>query len=173
MKRKILLSGMAVALLGVAQVRGQSIWPSTLNASGGSAIIGGIEYDYSIGEIALVSTFTTPSIIVTQGLLQSDLGDPVNSVPEVKVVSQLQVFPNPTTSIVNIQFNALMEGSLSLRLMDITGKQVLLQKAEVKQGANLQKLDMGGLASSIYMLEVMVTTADGKTQTTPYKIQKF
>ena len=42
---------------------------NTLLASG-SAIAGTNEFDWSIGEMTMVSTFETPGLIVTQGVLQ-------------------------------------------------------------------------------------------------------
>lgn len=165
---------MVISIFAAPLARGQSIWPSTLNATGGSGIIGGNVYDYSIGEIALVNTFTTASIIVTQGLLQTDLHDGTNAVAATsKVVSQLQVFPNPSKALVNVQFNAACSGKMNLALRDITGRLILQQKVDVLPGSNLQQVDISSLAAAIYMLEVAITPAEGIAETSSYKIQKL
>ncbi len=175
MKRNLLLIGLLAAVTGVPMARGQSIWPSTLNATGGYAYISGNEYEWSVGEIALVSTYTTSSIIVTQGLLQTNLGTPVNgnAVISPSFGNQLQVFPNPASSILNVQFNSTNEGALELKLMDMAGRVIQTQKSDVKQGLNAHKLDINTLSAATYMLQVIYKSTDAKEEFMSYKIQKL
>lgn len=66
--------------------------PSVLNTSGGSTLgADGLVYDFSIGELSLVQTFTTPSFTLTQGFLQPFLL-PLPDAIDVKVVQN--VSPN-------------------------------------------------------------------------------
>jgi hypothetical protein len=166
--------GVFVSLIGSPLARGQSIWPSTLNATGGTTYIAGNEYEWSVGEMALVNTFTTSSIIVTQGILQTRTGPGITEVPSPTNLGDfLQVFPNPASGIINIQYTSNNEGTLSLRLMDMAGKLITEQKAEVKQGSCNQKLDISPLAVATYLLEVYMAPTNGKVETTSYKIQKL
>ena len=171
MKRNYLLMCFAVSLLSAPLARGQSIWPSTLNAAGGSATVLGVQLEWSVGEMALVNTFSTPSIIVTQGVLQPENG--VTAVPEQTLASQLQIFPNPGSSVVNIRYTSAKEGKLSYSLLDMTGKLISSQKTEVKQGLNNQVIDISSLAAATYMLEVSMEATGNGTETTSYKIQKL
>ena len=174
MKRNFLLMSMFVTLIGSPLARGQSIWPSTLNATGGSTYIGGNEFEWSVGEMALVNTFTTSSVIVTQGILQTRFGPGAVDVPSTTNLGDyLQVFPNPATGSINVKYTSNNEGILGLRLMDMTGKLLTEQKAEVKQGTANQKLDISTLAVATYMLEVYMMPTEGKMETTTYKIQKL
>ncbi len=172
MKRKFTFLGLALASLLAPEVRGQSVWPSTLNATGGYNIVGGNQYDYSIGEIALVNTFTTHSIIVTNGLLQTELRDGTD-VKQLDAVSDLLVFPNPTKSIIYVQLNAKTTGKIKLSLHGLTGSQVAEVESDVKAGVNMSNLDMGNLANATYILYVMFTDASGTEQKNSYKIQKI
>ena len=171
MKRRILLLGTVVAFMGLPMARGQSIWPSTINASGGSANIGGNNYEWSIGEMTMVSTFTTSTIILTQGLLQPGAG--TTGIKDNTLLSGLQVFPNPSSSVVNIQYNALSEGTLSFRLMDVTGRLLMESSMNMKQGQNTKQLDISNLAVATYMLNISVSPANGAEETTTYKMQKL
>ncbi len=174
MKRKFLIMSAFVSLIGAPLARGQSIWPSILNATGGSAYISGKEFEWSVGEMALVNTFTTSSIVVTQGLLQTRLTADINEVPgTTNLGDYLQIFPNPTTGTINIQYNANKDGVLTLKLMDMAGRIIADQKMDVKTGANSQKLDISALAVATYMLEVYMQPTNGKMEATAYKIQKL
>ncbi|NDC41178.1 MAG: T9SS C-terminal target domain-containing protein, partial [Chitinophagia bacterium] len=97
---------------------------STLNATGGSAFIGGAEFEWSVGEMALVNTFTTSTIVVTQGVLQTGLRD-ATLVPDLSAGAHLRVYPNPANNIVNVAYDATASGSLTLRLSDLAGRILL------------------------------------------------
>ena len=174
MKRNFLYAGLLFAVLGATTAHGQSIFPSTLNATGGTARIGTKEFEWSVGEIALVSTFTTSSIVVTQGVLQTNFGPKVTEVPgTTNLGDYLQIFPNPTSDAINIRYNAANDGVIEIRFIDMAGRLISAQKSDVKQGANNQKIDIAHLAAATYMLEVYVTSTGGKTEATAYKIQKL
>jgi hypothetical protein len=64
--RKARLVSMAV----LALISSDAFCQHTLNVSSHSAAIKGLTFDYSIGEMTLVSTERNANLIVTQGLLQ-------------------------------------------------------------------------------------------------------
>ena len=171
MKRRFLLLGLAVSLIGCSLARGQSIWPSTLNASGGSAIIAGKHYDWSIGEMTLVNTFGTSTLVLTQGLLQPGIA--VTEVGHTAFYQQMEVFPNPTDAIINIRFTSTLQGMMAMRLMDMAGRIVLEQSVEVNQGLNTTQVNMQSLAGATYMLQVVLTPESGNEEMASYKIQKL
>lgn len=154
----------------IPNVRGQSIGPSTLNASGGSGTIGSTKFDWSVGEMTMVSTFTGSSVIVTQGVLQNDISS--SSVGSISLNEHLQVFPNPASTLVNLQLNSDKEGTLQYTLLDMTGKRITDRKTAIKQGTNTEQMDISNLAAAVYMLEVSFTSASG-TASSSYKIDKL
>ena len=168
MKRAVLLIPLSLAALSL---HAQTMTPGTLNATGGTGTIGSTEFDWSIGEMTLVSTFTTSGVIVTQGVLQpSDAmeGIPVNNA----LKDQLKVFPNPASTEVNIQYTAQTQGTLAYRLLDMNGKVFDKQTIQVTQGANAGQVNVKELACAAYMLEVTLTAGES-TERTSYKIQKI
>jgi type IX secretion system substrate protein len=170
MKKVYLL--VPVALAASLCVQAQSIGPSTLNSVGNSAPIGGNVFDWSVGEMTMVSTFTTSSIIITQGLLQP-AHIAAENVGNVQPLSGLKVFPNPASSVVNIQYVSPGQGTLSFRLVDLAGKVISNQTAAVTGGTNLETVNVTDLACATYMLEVTVNNGNASSESTSYKIQKL
>jgi len=168
MKKAILLIPLALAT--IISAHAQSIGPATLNATGGSRIIGTQEFEWSVGEMTMVSTFTGSNVIVTQGILQPSADR--TSVPNTpRLTSHLQVFPNPASSVVNFRFTSADEGTLTCRLIDMTGKEIISHSVDVKQGINEQRVDLTSLACATYFLEITTHTPGSETES--YKIQKI
>jgi ribose/xylose/arabinose/galactoside ABC-type transport system permease subunit len=168
MKRVILLIPLGLAAINI---HAQSIGPTTINATGGTAVIGSNEFDWSIGEMTMVSTFSSPGIVVTQGVLQP--AAVTEGIPNISLSKQLRVFPNPASSVVNIEYTCKTPGELSYRLMDVAGRVVSKQTTAVKQGITTRQVDINELACATYMLEVMVSTGTGTPESISYKIQKI
>ncbi len=149
---------------------------ATLNATGGTYLATDLtEHDWSIGEVALVSTFYGPkdkNIVVTQGLLQNEISTPEKAVV-FDLYQHLQVFPNPASSVVNVQYIAISNGTLNCKLMDMTGKLLQNQNSVVKSGINTEQLDISTLAAANYMLNITFKSEDGKETSVPFKIQKL
>jgi len=164
--------GVFSSLIGLPNARGQSIGPSTLNATGGTAIAGGNTYDWSVGEMTMVSTFTGSTVIVTQGLLQPDSLHS-SGVPSTALLQHLQVFPNPASSLLNLQMTASAAGTLSYRLMDMAGKVIITSTAKLPQGTTTQQIDISRIAAASYMLEVYYTTNGDNVETNSFKIEKL
>ena|ERR1700733_7919131 len=170
MKKEILLIPL---LLTVSfGVRAQSISPATLNATGGTATISGTEFDWSVGEMTMVSTFINANIIVTQGVLQPTPS--ATSVPNNSLIStQLEVFPNPATSVVNLRYSSQANGSLTYQLMDETGRVITRHKIVFAPGTTVEQISISELACATYMLEVTVNAGNTAPENISYKIQKL
>jgi Secretion system C-terminal sorting domain len=107
-----------------ANIHAQSIAPSILNAGGGSANIAGRTFEYSIGEMAVVSTDKAGNTFLTQGLLQPIIivAEGLSNIELGKTL--FNIYPNPTSEILNIALlnNATAVNNISL--FDVTGKLV-------------------------------------------------
>ena len=171
MKKIFVLMSVLVWLWGLPNARGQSIKPSTFNAAGGSGTIGSNKFDWSIGEMTMVSTFTGSSVIITQGLLQNNkLG---TGVPALSAGERIQVFPNPANTLVNLQYTTAIQGALSYRLMDMTGRTIINYNAQVPQGVTLEQLNISELAAATYLLEVSFKANGATEEMTSFKIEKL
>jgi len=164
MKKPVLL--LVLGLAAACSVRAQVLGPTTLNSAGGTKVIGSNEFDWSVGEMTMVSTFTMSNLIVTQGVLQP-AGYSNEGVPTNKLASELQVYPNPATNIVNIDFTTPVQSSLTYRLMDIAGKVIKTSSMDARQGKTSEQVDVASLANATYMLEVTAGS-----ESVSYKIEK-
>ncbi|SEA35222.1 T9SS type A sorting domain-containing protein [Psychroflexus halocasei] len=126
---------------------------STVNTSGGSNTLSIGAFDYSIGEMTVVSTQSNANITVTQGLLQvesSSLGTP----EEILSDQDLTIYPNPTTDLLYIKPSLKGSGELSIKLYDLQGRRVSERTFYLETGLEKQKIDLSYLQEATYMLSV-------------------
>ena len=128
--------------------RGQSITPSVVNSTGGSATVGNLVVDWNVGE----SMITTQSngFIVTNGQLQPV--DQIISVEELNTSWNISVYPNPTRDefVITSPSSGIYEGSL----FDLTGKFISKQ---ILMSTN--RMDVRSLANGSYYLQVRNSTS--------------
>jgi hypothetical protein len=58
--------------------------------------------------------------------------------------AMFNIYPNPAGSFVIVQWTAVQAGDGYLRILDASGRKVLEQKVEIKQGLNSQRLELEG-----------------------------
>lgn len=172
MKKRMISLTIVSTLLFATGSQAQTVTPSTFNATGGSKEIAGNLYEYSIGEMVLVNTASTPNLIVTQGLLQPSEG-PVGISDPALPDNALSVYPNPSDDVVYIQPNITDGGGmLTLTLLDVTGRQLQEHAASLQSGNEKQSVSLKSLAAGTYMLRA-VFTRDNQDRIRNFKIQKI
>jgi type IX secretion system substrate protein len=159
-------------LAGLSGARGQSISPATINSTGGTGVTSGNDYDWSVAEMTMVSTFSTASLIVTQGILQPADTNGTSGVDKNSMANKLAIFPNPASTLLNIQYTGA-QGALCYRFMDLGGKVIMNYSDEVKEGTALEKLNISNLAVATYMLEISFKAAGMAEEKIAYKIEKI
>jgi hypothetical protein len=132
----------------------QSIGPSTLNSAGGSANISGNTYEYSIGEMAVVSTNTAGSITITHGVLQPmpNKADGISDIEFAKL--NLNIYPNPASNEINIAITNSDISITGLQLFDVTGK-MIINDANPKLKNGIYNLPIATYANGNYVLRVL------------------
>lgn len=170
MRQKLLLTLSGIALYCIP-ARAQSIGPSSINAAGGSGTISGNTYEYSIGTLALQQTYSSPSLIVTDGVLQPNIA-PNSVAPPPIAAGQLSVYPNPVLSTLFVQPGFGKSGTLQYVLTDAAGKTVHTQSVALSLGTERQEINMSALAAGQYTLNV-TWQQGGKNYATAYKVQKL
>lgn len=119
--------------------------------------------DYQISFTGTGAATAVESIEVlnlTQGtslsLSQGDilhLKDVVTSIYSTKVQEgELRAYPNPMTERCNVEFLAKTSGIYSIELYDLTGKKMLSNQYNLKQGGHVFSIQ--GLSSGIYNLSI-------------------
>ncbi|MDN6310296.1 MAG: T9SS type A sorting domain-containing protein [Flavobacteriaceae bacterium] len=143
---------------------------STVNTSGGSNTLSIGAFDYSIGEMTVVSTQSNANITVTQGLLQVESSS-LGISEEILSDQDLTIYPNPTTDLLYIKPSLEGSGELSIKLYDLQGRRVSERTFYLKTGLEKQKIDLSYLQEATYMLSVEFIHAQKNYHQT-YKIVK-
>ena len=148
-KAKIDFKFLLLIMFLPAIINGQDI----INSAGGSHSFSGGVYEYSIGEMTVISTDRNDDIIITQGLLQiEDVSLGVSE--EAFLIQDLTVYPNPTKGKLHIKPSLHKSGELSLKLYDLLGRIVLDRSVYLYTGKEEQELDLSFLSEATYMLNV-------------------
>ncbi|MEL7021195.1 MAG: T9SS type A sorting domain-containing protein [Bacteroidota bacterium] len=88
-------------------------------------------------------------------IMERDLFGSRFMVPATEKSAQLEAYPNPTTEILHVQWQAASPTSqMILKIIDIKGKIVHRQVASAAQGLNTYKLSVGHLSNGLYKIVV-------------------
>ena len=149
------LALLAAGLLwaGLAQAQ------QSANAAGGDATGTGGTAAYSAGQV-VYTTSTGSNGSVAQGVQQAYEISVVTGIKnETKTSMSLVVFPNPTTSLLNLQISDLKTEQLSYQLTDAIGKLII----ENKITESSTQINMNAQAEAIYFLNVLQNNQTVKT----------
>lgn len=154
----------------------QGITPTVINSAGGNFKSGYYQFEWSIGELALVGQMNSSnnSLIVTNGFLQPYTNQPGSSNPgNFFSIDEIKVFPNPASSYIEINFFTKQKGRISLDFYDITGKKVY-QGNLLSHGVDLiERISLKHFAIGTYMLNIHLAADEGYvSKKGAYKIVK-
>jgi hypothetical protein len=145
----------------------------TFNVAGNSVHINGMTFEYSIGEMALVSSERNANLIVTQGMLKprgsvSIANDASGNSTLSDLSDNIKVYPNPTTTMLYVETTETAVSNYAYNLYDATGKVVLNQNGKTQLGLNKFSLDLQSFAAGSYYLIIQKSG-----ETFSFKIQKM
>jgi len=75
--------------------------------------------------------------------------------------SFVKVFPNPASTIINVNVESSFVGESNIKIIDITGKVVASENVNLTNGENVKSFDISSFKPGVYAINVMV---DGKVQ---------
>lgn len=116
---------------------GDVTWPSGIGTAGGPNIATvegtyGVTFNSSTGEYLF--------------------GDPLTSTQDIINPSEIKVFPNPATQVLNINLDAIeLNGDVNINVIDMTGK-VILQ--DVRDASQINSINISNLNSGNYLLNI-------------------
>ncbi len=70
----------------------------------------------------------------------------------------LNVYPNPTSGILNVSYHSPGNEKINIQLADATGRIVFTDQADVKTGDNSILVDLGAIATGLYNLSLSTNT---------------
>ena len=140
-----------------SQINSQVAAPSVVNTAGGSIQSGYYQYEWSIGELALVGDMTSSnnSFVITNGFIQSHIQYPFgNNTNNLFASDEIKIFPNPATSYVEINFLSKQKGRITITFYDGAGKKVYTT-SETYYGVGLiKRIPVSHLPNEVYMLHI-------------------
>ena len=135
----------------------QSIAPSVINAGGGSFQSGYYQFEWSVGELALVGEMKSSnnSLVITNGFIQPFIQYPAtNNTNNIFGSDEIKVFPNPASSYVEINFLTKQMGRITLSFYDGSGRK-LLTVADSYYGVGLiKRIPVSQLPNEVYILHI-------------------
>jgi hypothetical protein len=175
--RRIILSSLAI-ILTISFSFGQSVVPSVVNSSGGSFNDPNyyFRFDWSVGEMTLVNQMQSNDglYILTNGLLQPYTNTPgsINNTGSFDA-TEIQVFPNPASKYVEIDFNTRQQGRVKFILYDNLGQKIY-DRVFLSYGLDrVERINIETLASGVYMLYIQLDPIVGShTKKGAFKIVK-
>ncbi len=75
-------------------------------------------------------------------------------ISEFDEISDLEIYPNPTKSNTLISFKSNTKENISINLLNVLGESILTDKLLTNYGLNNYLIDVSGLKSAIYFLEI-------------------
>ena len=118
-------------------------------ASGGNATGSGGSSSYSIGQV-VYTTATGSGGTSSQGVQQAFEIYTLSGEEFTQIILQMVVYPNPTSSYVNLKIENYDFQDLSYQLFDLTGKQIYYQKITNSE----TQIELENLPKNVYLLQV-------------------
>lgn len=159
MKFLTVISLAIVPFFGMAQ----SISPEVIASAGEHYENGSAQLSWTLGEV-MIDTYDNGTNILTQGFHQTQLT--VTSVEEVLAGIRLNIYPNPTSEVLNIDLGN-NESDIELQLFDMSGK--LVHKAKIEAYQTKYVVPMNQVATGNYLVQMQ--SIDGKMNST-HKVMK-
>ena len=170
---RFILLGMLLGNYAAAQ----SIAPQAVNSTGGSHRKGNVRLDWSVGEMALVNTLSSPDSgqIITNGVIQPNIAGAKTALRRNISFdkNEILILPNPVRNVLQVNINTGQEGRSMLLLYDEMGNLRYSKLVTTNRDGQVEKIDMTGYLRGNYMLFVEFIFNNGsKNKQGFYKIIK-
>ena len=70
-------------------------------------------------------------------------------------VENLSIYPNPTTGMLNVNFDAEKQGDIQIKLISVSGQTIFNQKTNAVSGQYNYNIDISDKAKGIYLLSII------------------
>lgn len=142
----------ASVLLFTEALHAQSIAPQTYSAANTGAVISGIYFDWTLGEMVLTETSSGPGGIITQGFHQPP--DISLSVQEQNLAASFGVYPNPFSTQLTISYSVQTDDLLQVEITDSQGRLVMDATLSTVSQSSSTQLDVSMLCAGNYYLRI-------------------
>ena len=143
MKKLLLLLFIGIVGIGNAQTIENVTFSSAASSDNSFQPVMGTPYGASLSGAG-------GSLEVSASYGESNYEESALSAEELSIQSNIRVFPNPTTYMVNVDLSQLSQGEYQLYLVDLQGK-VIYQQTTTEKSI---ELDMRNYSTGSYVLKV-------------------
>jgi hypothetical protein len=142
----------------------QEASPSIINVTGGSAVSGYYRFDWSVGEMCIIDSYSKPNCILENGFLHAgtERPHPPKGI-DFFAVGDIMIFPNPVYSIAELNLNLPQPGRVNMRLINVLGKPVEIRQFDYNGVGRIEKIDLQRYPAGSYMLQVTLSPTDQST----------
>ncbi|MGI8598650.1 MAG: T9SS type A sorting domain-containing protein [Chitinophagaceae bacterium] len=136
---------------------------STFNATGNSYSRGNVNFEWSVGELALIHSMESSGgeVMITNGLLQPKILLASGNTNFNFSYDEIRIFPNPTPNKVEINFLTNQQGIMKVDVIDVTGK-IMLSRKVINYGiGNIEVFDLTTFAPATYFFRIDLIPAYG------------
>jgi hypothetical protein len=81
--------------------------------------------------------------------------NPFSSIAETSVATQVSVFPNPASSVLNVEFTLSSTQEVTLQMADVLGKTAYTNQINGVAGSNNLTIGLRNMSSGIYTLNIV------------------
>lgn len=146
--------------LGCLSLHGQNNRQAIINTSGGSFQQGYFQFEWSVGESALIDHMEEKfkNLVVTNGFIQPYVLFPGNHYPTREFhLNEVRVFPNPAIDFVELDISTRQTGQLVLQLFNAAGqllysKELMGTGVDIIERISLKKLPKGNYSIQLELL---------------------
>lgn len=157
----LLLATVAAFITGQAQ----SNAPFIQNMGGGYLNAGYYQYEFSVGEMAVIETLNNSSNILTNGVLQPLTDKPFgNNTASAWSNDEVKIFPVPTRGRVEVNLLSKQQGRIQMQLVDGLGHTVLTEEFDYNGLGSITVWDISRLASANYSLRIRLNPKAGSVK---------
>lgn len=154
----ILIAGTGIPL----SAQNIALSPQVLAAGGDHYQGSNFEISYTIGELAAITTISSPDFTLTQGFHQPDKFT-VILVEPVEALQGLSLYPNPANEFTRIKIDSDKPYQLQVSIYDAASRLVSVSQITQQAGSQEHTINTAELAAGTYFIRL--TSSDGEVDT--------
>ncbi len=136
-------------------VHSQSLTPFVVASAGDfyTNNVANASLSFTVGELAIVETFTAQGNILTNGFQQPQIE--LVGLDESDFALEFVVFPNPANQVLNFRYTLQYPGLVKMHFTDMRGVQVLTNYSDKYGGGQVEDyFNLDGISQGMYFLHV-------------------
>ena len=157
---------------GIAAQAQVLLTPSVLASTGNYTTVGNYTFSTTVGEMAAIETYTSSTVILTQGFEQPN--DIINGLLDIEkdANGSFSIYPVPATDHLWFGYEYDEHGHVDVSMYDMTGRKLNYTFAEdYESGKVVHSFDCAAYAAGNYLLTAKFVSAGGQIRTLSKKFQ--